>query len=84
MLYFFIAALLPCLSIGLSPDASPQEILVDKFFGKNRLMSDVLPKKNMSDSKPLKVNFTFIIPNVFEIVSHHGSYVETLLDFTLK
>ncbi len=42
---------------------------MDKFFGGNRLMSDVLPKKNLSDSKPLKVHFTFVISNIFDIVS---------------
>ena len=54
---------------GKQDELSAQEKLLQRFFGDSRRMAEAIPKKNLTDSKPLDVRFGFVITHIYDVVS---------------
>ncbi|XP_065067925.1 neuronal acetylcholine receptor subunit beta-3-like [Rhopilema esculentum] len=66
----FILSMLFAISQASVVELSPQEKLLEKFFGKSRRMGEVIPKINQTDNKPITLHTGIIISHIYDIKSN--------------
>ena len=57
-------------ALSLNQNEIPsQEKLLNKFFGKDRRMAEIIPKWRLNDSVPLEVFLESVVVHVHDVVS---------------
>ena len=76
---FYVLAMLFAVSQASVVELSPQEKLLERFFGKGRRMGEVIPKINQADNKPITLHVGLIISHIYDIVSSLCFYKDNVI-----